>query len=110
MAIFLILGIVLGSISVLFVFQNITPITITFLFWHLDGSLALVLFLAFFSGILTTLLFLLPGFIRDEWQYRKLKKHVRGLEAEVAKTKQSAPAHQAPVQTVVIDDPQPGDH
>ncbi|OHB20364.1 MAG: hypothetical protein A2854_01265 [Parcubacteria group bacterium RIFCSPHIGHO2_01_FULL_56_18] len=87
MIIFLILGVLLGGITVLFFFQNIDPITVSFLFWHLDGSLAVILMIAFGSGILTTLLFLLPSFIRDEWQYRKLKKHARAVEAELAQAK-----------------------
>lgn len=85
MIIFLILGLILGAAMVTFVLQNITPVSVSFLTWHLDGSLAVILFLAFGVGVLMTLLFLLPSFIRDEWQYRKLKKHTRAIEEELTR-------------------------
>ncbi len=87
MIIFLILGVLVGGLAVVFVLQNITPVSVSFLTWHIDGSLAIILFLAVATGVLMTLLFLLPSFIRDEWQYRKLKKHARAVEAELAQAK-----------------------
>ena len=84
MAFFLILGAILGAVSVVFVLQNITPITVTFFAWHIEGSLALVLFLALASGMLFTILMLVPGFIRDEFRLASLKKRNKQLEAEVA--------------------------
>lgn len=84
MAFFLILGTILGAVSVVFVLQNITPITVTFFVWHIEGSLALVLFLALASGMLFTILMLVPGFIRDELRLANLKKRARQLEDEVA--------------------------
>ena|SRR3989344_6565019 len=92
MVIFLILGVLVGAISVVFVLQNITPVTVSFFTWHMDGSLAVILFLAFASGVLMTLLFLLPSFIRDEWRYSRLRKRTRSLEDELAQAKQTAPA------------------
>lgn len=86
MVIFLVLGVVLGIVSVVFVLQNITPVTVSFLAWQMDGSLAVILFLAVLSGVFTTLLLLLPSFIRDEWHYSKLKKHAKNLEDELAKS------------------------
>ena len=90
MIIFLILGIGLGALSVLFVLQNVTPVTVSFFAWHLDGSLAVILFLAVMSGIVMTLLVLLPGLIRDEFRFSRMKKQARSLEDELAKTKNEA--------------------
>jgi uncharacterized integral membrane protein len=87
MIIFLILGLIVGAGMVVFVLQNIEPASVAFLTWQLDGSLAVILMLAFGMGVLMTLLFLLPSFIRDEWHYRKLKKHVHATEEELAQTK-----------------------
>ena len=92
MVIFLILGVLVGAISVVFVLQNITPVTVSFFTWHMDGSLAVILFLAFASGVLMTLLFLLPSFIRDEWRYSRLRRRTRSLEDELVQAKQTAPA------------------
>ena len=90
MIIFLILGIGLGALSVLFVLQNVTPVTLSFFAWHLDGSLAVILFLAVMSGIVMTLLVLLPGLIRDEFRYSRMKKQALSLEDELTKTKGEA--------------------
>ena len=91
MIIFLILGVALGAVSVIFVLQNITPVTVSFLAWQLDGSLAVILFLACMSGIVMTLLVLLPGLIRDEFRFSRLKKQARSLEDELTKTKKDVP-------------------
>lgn len=90
MIIFLILGALLGILSLMFVFQNITPVTVTFLTWHIEGSLAVMLFLALLSGVAITLLFLLPSFIRDEFRFFRLKKKARSLEGELAQHKAAA--------------------
>ncbi|OGG60741.1 hypothetical protein A2765_01340 [Candidatus Kaiserbacteria bacterium RIFCSPHIGHO2_01_FULL_56_24] len=97
MIIFLILGVLVGAISVVFVLQNIMPVTVSFFAWHLDGSLAVILFLAFAAGVLMTLLFLLPSFIRDEWRYSRVKKQIRALEAELAEARKTAARPPAPV-------------
>ncbi len=91
MIIFLILGVLVGAVSVVFVLQNITAVSVSFLAWHLDGSLAVILFLAFASGVLMTLLFLLPSFIRDEFRYSRSKKQIRALQDELATAKQPTP-------------------
>lgn len=90
MIIFLILGALLGILSLAFVGQNVTPVTVTFLSMQFEGSLAFVLFLAFGSGILMTLLFLLPSFIRDEWRFSRLRKKARTLEAEQSRVRADA--------------------
>ncbi len=87
MVFFLILGALLGSLSVIFVLQNITPITVTLFAWHIDGSLSIILFLALMSGMLMTILLLVPGFIRDEFRFMSLKKQNKALEDELAITK-----------------------
>lgn len=91
MIIFLILGALLGAMSVMFVFQNITPITVSFFTWQMEGSLSVILLLALVSGIFMTLLFILPSFIRDEFRYRRLRKEKRALEEELAAAKKAIP-------------------
>lgn len=96
MIIFLILGILLGVISVVFVLQNITPVTVTFFAMQMQGSLALMLFLAMLSGVLMTLLFLLPTFIRDSFHLSRISKRARALEDELTATKAVAAARPTP--------------
>ena len=90
MIIFLILGALLGILSLFFVLQNITPVTVTFLSMQMEGSLAFMLFLAMLSGVLTTLLLLLPSLIRDEFRFSRLKKKARVLEEEHVRLREAA--------------------
>ena len=84
MIFFLVVGIILGAVSVMFILQNAMPITVTFLAWHFSGSLSLVLFAAVISGIVITLLVLLPSFIADDAHVAVLKNQKRELERELA--------------------------
>jgi lipopolysaccharide assembly protein A len=83
----LIVGIVLGAVAVLFILQNTTIVTVAFLTWHIDGSLALILLLALVSGVLITLLILLPSFISDLISLSAIKREKRALEEELLSTK-----------------------
>ena len=47
----LILGIVLAGMAVLFLIQNVTAVDLTFLFWTLSMSRALLMFLILSVGI-----------------------------------------------------------
>ncbi|MES2007081.1 MAG: LapA family protein [Patescibacteria group bacterium] len=109
MILFLILGLIIGGLSVIFVFQNITPITVSFFTWHIDGSLSVILLLALLSGMLVSVLVLLPSFIKAEWQLRKLKKANQKLEDDlmlarpvVSKVTEPAPVGGEP--TVDVDE------
>lgn len=82
MIIFLILGLIIGAAAVVFVLQNVVPITVTFLSWHLSGSLAVILLLALLCGMLIAVLVLLPSTIRAEWRLRKLMKQNKRLQSE----------------------------
>ena len=87
MIFFLILGVVLGAISVIFIAQNVTLVTVTFLTWQMEGSLALVLLLTLLCGIVITLLLILPSLIQDTFFLSALRKQKKTLEDELTKTK-----------------------
>ena len=87
MIFFLLVGAILGALSVIFVLQNIVPITVTFLSWQIEGSLAVVLFLAMMSGVFVALLLILPGLIRDEFRYSKLRQEKKEVEDELTTTR-----------------------
>ena len=99
MIISLILGILLGAVSVVFALQNIAVITVTFLDWQIVGSLSLILLLAILCGIVMTLLVILPSLIRGEFYLSMIKKQKKALEDELAQTKQALAdaSHPAPV-------------
>lgn len=102
----LIIGILLGALSVLFVIQNISVVTVTFLDWQMTGSLALVLLLAIICGIVMTLLVLLPSLIRGDFYLSSIKKEKKRLEDELANTKKTlanVAMHPTHVETVVVE-------
>lgn len=84
MIFFLLVGIMLGAVSVIFILQNSVPITVTFFAWQISGSLSLVLFSAVMTGVAVALLVLLPSFIKDDMYLSVIKKQKRELEEELA--------------------------
>ena len=56
----IIIGLILATISVIFIVQNTAPVIIYFLFWKFEGSLALILFLTFLVSIIISLLVAVP--------------------------------------------------
>jgi uncharacterized integral membrane protein len=74
MILFLILGLVIGAAAVVFALQNMTPITVVFLTWKIEGSLAVILILSFAVGMLVSFLFILPEFMRRSFQLSSLRR------------------------------------
>jgi uncharacterized integral membrane protein len=68
-----IIGVLLGGVALLFILQNMVPITVNFLSWEIEGSLALVLLIAVFAGIS------LPGL----FEKASLRRYTRKLENEL---------------------------
>jgi putative membrane protein len=80
----LLLGIILGAVTVLFALQNVALITVTFLTWQISAPLAFVLLTTLASGIIVTLLMLIPSLVRDDIYMRALKKQKREVEDDFA--------------------------
>jgi uncharacterized integral membrane protein len=83
----LIVGIILGAIAVIFAFQNVAIVTVSFLAWQITASLAIIILGTVLCGIVLTLLFLLPSVIRDEMYVSALKKQKRETEDELARVR-----------------------
>jgi len=88
MIILFILGLLLGAVSVIFALQNVAIITVNFFSWQLTGSLALILSLAMFAGLLVATLLVVPESIKNYFRYRKLEKKNKDLEEELRKQKE----------------------
>jgi len=61
---FPIIAFVVTVLAIVFMVQNITPVTVTFLLWQLHGSIALTLLATFLFGAAVALLALVPVFAR----------------------------------------------
>ena len=79
MFILFILGLVLGAFTIVFALQNMTNISVVFLAWHIDGSLALILVIAALAGALVCALLTIPGIIQNYIRFSQLRKQNREL-------------------------------
>ena len=57
MQVYLFIAAFIAVLAVIFALQNAVPITVSFLFWQVNSSLALVLIIAFIAGLITSFLF-----------------------------------------------------
>src|SRR3569623_813942 len=97
MILFLILGRIIGAVSVVFVLQNVAATTVTFLTWQLSGSLAVVLLATLIAGMLVAVLIVLPSLIKAEWQIRVYRKRIKQLEEDAAVKTEMAPRAKEPM-------------
>lgn len=84
MQIFIFLALLITIVIVLFAVQNAALVTITFLTFHFEGSLAFVLVVVFALGILSGMLIMVPSFWRKSSLAREQRKKMRQLEERAA--------------------------
>ena len=94
----LILGLILGGLSVMFALQNIFPVTVTFLAWEVTASLALLIAISVIVGLVISMLVSIPGAISNAMTVSSLKKDNKRLQddLEAARSRNQ--------QTVIIKD------
>lgn len=85
----LVLGLVLGAASIIFALQNTFPVTVTFLSWGLNASLAIIIILSLLLGALISILITIPGVIRNYFTISGLKKENRKLHEEVVRAQKA---------------------
>jgi putative membrane protein len=90
MQIFIVIALLISIVAVVFALQNLVPVTISFFFWSIHGSLALVLLVSIAAGVLISLLASLPGLIRVRWVAASQRKKLAALEAESKAYKKKA--------------------
>lgn len=78
--VFLILGLLVAVVAVIFALQNTAAVSVSFFVWQFNQSLALVLLLAVALGVLIAVLTLLPTVLRGKWQLSGRRKKIDGLE------------------------------
>ena len=70
----IILALLIAVIAVVFALQNTAVVTITFLAWTVDGSLALVVLLAVLTGVLISVFVSLPSIVKNRIASSNRKK------------------------------------
>ena len=103
MPLVLIAAIVLAILTALFAIQNATVITVSYLVWRFEASLALVLILTLGVGILIGYLATLPSSWKKSSQLRRTQRRQAELEDRVG-TKGAGEAIETPESTVRSND------
>lgn len=84
-----IIGIIIGGGLVVFALQNLAPVMVTFFGWNVQGSIAIIVVIAFLAGGLLTLLFSLSAAFTGMMNESRLKKHNAKLQKELEDHKQA---------------------
>ena len=90
MLISIIFALLIAILAAIFTIQNVGPVLVTFLVWHVNTSLALVPLISLAAGVLISLLAYLPGFIRGKIAISNQRKKYAALEDESTSFKQKA--------------------
>jgi len=98
----LILGFLLGAAALLFALQNTAVVSLSFLGWQFESSLALLILIALAAGIIVSLLVSIPSAVKDSFKLMGLKKDNKKLLDELAECRRTS-------QTVVnvVEEPLP---
>jgi len=85
MQLWLIMSIVIAMIVVVFALQNAVPITVSFLTWKFESSLALLLLITIALGVLMSALVSMPSKIKKMKLISNQKKKIQELENALLK-------------------------
>jgi uncharacterized integral membrane protein len=80
----LIVAIALAALVAIFAIQNSSVIMVSFLAWHWEASLALILILVLGTGILIGYLAGLPSAWKNKSELRQQRREISELEKEAA--------------------------
>jgi uncharacterized integral membrane protein len=81
--IFLFISLFIAILAVIFALQNTAQVTVSFLIWNFQGSLALVLLLSLSVGALISFLASLPTLLKSRWSIRGHKRKLIEMEASL---------------------------
>jgi uncharacterized membrane protein YciS (DUF1049 family) len=82
----LILALLIAIALVLFAVQNAMIVTLSFLGFNFEGSLAFILIIVFAFGFLSGILMSLPSLMRKGSALREQKRRVKQLEEDIKAT------------------------
>ena len=85
----LIVAIIVAILAVVFALQNAVPITVSFLTWRFESSLALVLLITVALGVIMSLLVSVPSMIKRRKIISNQKKKIQVLESSLQRENKS---------------------
>jgi len=95
----LIVGFLLGAAAIVFAFENREVVSLSYLGWQFETSLALLVLMSVAVGALISLLVSLPSIVGDAFKMMRLKSENRKLVREVETQREAASAP-----TIVVTD------
>ncbi|MCX7185209.1 MAG: LapA family protein [Nitrosospira sp.] len=78
----LIVALIAILLTIMFAVQNAVPVSVVFLLWRVDASLAVVIAACFGLGALIGALVSIPAMLRDRISMNHLRKQVATLQTE----------------------------
>jgi uncharacterized integral membrane protein len=87
MQIFLVLALIIALVAVVFTIQNTALVTVTFLVWDLEHSLAFVVLLAILAGVLISQFVAMPGKLKRKLEITNQLKKIKDMETELMSSK-----------------------
>lgn len=87
MQIFLVFALIIALIAVVFTIQNTAAVTVTFLVWELNHSLAFIFLLAILAGVLISQFVSVPNKVKRTMDNTNQKKKIKDLDTELMSTK-----------------------
>jgi uncharacterized integral membrane protein len=81
MQIAVLIGLIGAIGAVAFALQNDVPVTVTFIVWRLDSTLAMVLLIALALGALVMALLSTPTVLKLQWRAARQGRQIVALEA-----------------------------
>jgi putative membrane protein len=79
MQLFVVIALAIAVCGVAFALQNNVPVTVTFLLWRFDSSLAMVLLLALAVGVLIVAFASIPAALKSRWAMRRVRNEAESL-------------------------------
>ncbi len=98
MELYLILAVVLGIFISVFAIQNAAPVTVKFIFWQFESSLAVLIILAILTGMLLVFLLSIPGRLKRRKELYDKQKKIRELETRLEELQRKADTAEKPSQ------------
>lgn len=95
----LVLALIIALIAVVFALQNAISISVNFLFWNFQGSLALILLTTLALGVFVGLLVSVPSVLRRNRKISHQKKRIEELQNDLIHehSAHSAPPPEQPI-------------
>ena len=94
MQVFLVFALLIALVAVIFAVQNTAIVTISFLVWNFPNSLAVIILLTLFAGVLISILMSAPGWIKNRLALANLRKKNKELESKLSKEREKYQAAQ----------------